>query len=655
MSESDHELMALLFSACGSADGPRRIDPDLSPADLVLPARPDVHPPELPAGIPLRVMSYNVYGGNFATAEEIGGFIGGQDLDLVGLQECPADYLAPIAAAAGFEHHIGEGVAMLSKTPLVDPRHVSLNSGRSFVHATSEIGGRTFSIYVAHLGWNLDGNHQCREFVDDHLAVDPVDHLVLVGDFNDEHLSPQITFLEEVVADAFSALGWYPGQRISWPSTRFDDTEGSQLIDLIFFRRDFAPIVVAADVLNLDPVLSDHKPVSAELLYPPADQPFSEDPYTSPRDPRADWPEPIPDNLLTNPGAEDGLNGWRITGDGQAVAERDNQTPQTGAAMFVGYRERPADDVRWSSGAQDIDLSGWAATIDERACRLLAAGAMATGYTLLTDESQASNMARPYDEGELILEGLAGPEGPVLIRESSGRRDTLGWHPFTLLLPLPAGVRTARLTWLSHHKPINGASNDAVFDDLYLGMDCGAVPNKTLGPNLLQNPGAESEDAEAWQPGAWQMLPDMETIGLAFFPPLSHSGRGMWFAGGPLDLESGPAGLSSHRQRIDLQAYFDTIDDDGLALRWGGWLRTWAANTHVGVAIEIYDGDGSLWGRVEGGEISAPEWTRVELLTRIPAGASVVRLVLEADVEPLGTGAFADDLFVIPEKSPDSG
>ena len=45
----------------------------------------------------------------------------------------------------------------------------------SFVHAGSEINGKTFSIYVTHLGWNLDGNHQCREFVDGHLAADPID------------------------------------------------------------------------------------------------------------------------------------------------------------------------------------------------------------------------------------------------------------------------------------------------------------------------------------------------------------------------------------------------------------------------------------------------------------------------------------------------
>ncbi len=642
-------LCAFLLPACESADAPRRIDPEIKPTDLVLPAQAEVEAPELPAGILLRVMSYNIYGGQFATAEEIGRMIAEHDLDLVGLQECPDEYLAPIAAAAGFEHYAGSGVALMSKTPLVDIQELSLNSGRSFVHATSEIGGRIFSVYAAHLGWNLDGNHQCREFVDEHLAFDPLVHLVMLGDFNDEHMSLQIDILEEILSDAFTVSGWYPGQRISWPSTHFDGSEGSQLIDLIFFRRDFVPIVVEADVINLDPVLSDHKPTTATLLYPSSDTPFEVDPYQDLRNPQADWPDPLPANLLKNPGAEEGVNDWQIEGDGQAVGERDNQTPHSGTAMFTGFREAPEKDLRWSSGTQSIDLSEWADLIDQGKCRMLAKGVMATGYTLLTDESQASNKARPYDEGEVIIEGLAGPSGQVLLRASSGRRDTLGWHPFSITLPLQASTRAARLTWMSHHKLLNGASNDAVFDDLYLGIDCLGDANGLLGPNLLQNPGAESGDPQGWLSDTWQALPDLEIIGFALFPPLSYSGRALWFAGGPLDMEPGPAGLSTIAQRIELDAYFDTMDADGLALRWGGWLRSWATKTHVTVALEIYDGDGSLWGRVEGGEIHAPEWTHLENLTHIPPGSSAVRLILEADVELFGSGVFADELFVIPQ------
>ncbi len=637
------------WSGCSAGESPRRIAPDLTPADLVLPPGLDPVQPDLPEGIRLRVMTFNLYGGNFATAEAIGAFIAEQDLDLVGLQECPADYLTPIAAAAGFEHFGGQGVALLSKTPLVDLRFVELLSGRSFVHATIQVEGVTFSVYVAHLGWNLDGDHQCRELVDEHLALDPLKHLLLVGDFNDEHLSSQITILEEVVADAATVIGWYPGQRISWPSTRFDESEGSQLIDLVFFRRSFAPIVLGIEVHNLQPVLSDHKPVMAELLYPPGDQPFGQDPYAALRDPERGWPDPLPANLLVNPGAEDGLSGWQAAGGAQAAAERDNQRPFSGQVLFTGFVQSPADGVHWSSGSQEVDLSSRAEAIDARGCRLLATGQMATGFQTLTDGQHSSNMARPYDEGEVIVEALAGPAGGLLGRASSSRRDTLGWFPFAFSLDLPPGSRAARFTWLSHHKILNGTSNDAVFDDLCLALDCRAAPRSIPGPELLVDPGAEASDLAAWQVDGWRRLVDLEIFGLAVFPPLSHSGQGLLFAGGPLDLEPGPPGTSRLAQRIDLSATLDRIDDDRLALRWGGWLRSWAAVSRVRIGLEIYDGDGTLWGRVDGQAVGAAEWTRVEQLTRIPAGASAVELVLEAEVEPLGTGVFADDLFVLPE------
>jgi len=642
-------LLPILCLGCGPPEPPRRIDPGLTPGELVLPVGPAPEEPALPDGVRLRVMTFNLYGGRFASAEAIGAFLAGQELDLVGLQECPADYLAPIAARTGLAHHGGEGVALLSRTPLADLRLVQLRTGRSFVHATTQLEGVTFSVYVAHLGWNLDGDRQCRELVDDHLAADPVQHLVVMGDFNDEHLSSQIAILEERLADAATSMGWYPGQRISWPSTRFDDTEGSQLIDLVFFRRDLQPLVLGLEVHNLQPVLSDHKPVGAELLYPRDERPFAVDPFAALRDPRRGWPDPPPPDLLVNPGAEDGLAGWLAEGGAVAAAGRENQLPRAGLGLFTGFSERPAEGVRWSAGSQEVELAAWAGAIDARRCRLLAAGQAATGYRTESDGPHTSNLVKPYDEGELVLEALDAQGGRVLGRASSGRRDTLGWHPLAFALPLPPGARSARLTWMSHHKAFNGGSNDAVFDELYLGLDCQGAPHGLLGPDLLRDPGAEDGGLSAWSAAGWQRLTDLTPVGLAIFPPLSRSGRGLLFAGGPLDLEPGPAGLSSLGQVMELEDLLGVVDGDGLALRWGGWLRTWTARTRVAIGLEIFDGDGSLWGRVEGGGVHAAEWSRVEHRTRIPAGASAVRLVLEADVEALGTGVFADDLFVQPE------
>ncbi|MBW1873487.1 MAG: endonuclease/exonuclease/phosphatase family protein, partial [Deltaproteobacteria bacterium] len=413
-------LLVATFGCSNVESGPEGIDPELTPADLVLELDPEPQP-ELPDGLRLRVASFNVYGGQNATAAQIGDFFAGLDLDLIGLQECPADLIESIAQTAGFEHFAGNGVGLLSRTPLTDVSLVNLQSGRSFVHTQTQIEDVLFSVYTAHLGWNLDGDRQCREFIDQHLAHDPIPHLVIMGDFNDEHLSSQNTILEEMLSDVFTAMNWYPGERISWPSTLFEGSEGSQLIDLIFYRRSFPAIVIDADVINLSPVLSDHKPVLAELLYPrDPQQAWTSDPFALIRDPFAGWPPQSqrPTNLLVNPGAEEGINGWTVSGDAQAVETRETQSPFSGTQMFTGFEQQPDGKVRLSSGSQTVDLIESTTSIDERMTVLYASGQMATGYLTESDGEITSNRPKPDDDGEVIIEALAA-DGSVLASKTT--------------------------------------------------------------------------------------------------------------------------------------------------------------------------------------------------------------------------------------------
>jgi len=86
-----------------------------------------------------------------------------------------------------------------------------------------------------------------------------------------------------------------------------------------------------------------------------------------------------------------------------------------------------------------------------------------------------------------------------------------------------------------------------------------------------------------------------------------------------------------------------------VALRWGGRVRTLTARSSIKLALEIYDFDGSLWGTLEAEPVRAAEWTLVEQRTRIPKGASSVRLVVETQVTEMDTGAFGDEFFLVPE------
>jgi maltose 6'-phosphate phosphatase len=657
------------------ADGGEDVGTDLNSKDLMPPPIPaditlesllidpggEVVVPELPDGIRVRVGSYNVYGLKFADAATIGAFLGTLELDLVGLQECPGSAAAEIAAAGGFAEWYGAGTVLLSKTPLEGAQTVSLNAGRSFVHATTTIHGTDFSFYCAHLGWNLEGDLQCREFVDAHLALDPNPYLVLVGDFNDEHLSSQNTILEEVVAGAFAAMGWYPGQRISWPSTGFDDTEGSQLIDLVFFRKDFPAIVVEAQVVNLAPVLSDHKPVSAELLFPlPGEAPFSADPLAPLRDPVAmlPLPEELPENLLLNPGAEEGLNHWQTAGNPVAVAERSRATPRTGERFFTGFAQTAVGGNMLSSGAQNVDLAGWSDEIDGGLAELYVAGYTAIGYPSQESGGVVANMPSPYDDVEIITT-LLDSVGAESMRITSGRRDALGWFPYGARIPLLPGTRAARLTWTIHHRGV-AQGNDGAVDDLYVGVGIVEEPTTVLGGNLLENAGAEEEESAGWSGEGWVRVRDLDFLGpwgLMLFPPATWSGGGMFSVGAwPAGRFPAAIGTWEVSQEVDLSPWRGRIDappgSGGLAIRWGGWLRTRDARGSARLLLEILDRDGAVWSTVESEAVAWAEWTPVEGLVKLPKGTAGVRLRIEGELPDEKEGLFADELFLIPEIPP---
>ncbi|GEM_PF-1042490 len=614
----------------------------------------------LPEGVGVKVVSLNVYGGKMGTAEQIGAWLSASGADLVGLQECSADFGGQIAAQAGYQHTYGDGTFMMSKTELVGAQSVALLLGRGFVRAQTVIDGEEFTFYNTHLGWNADGDMQFRLFVDDHLKKDESKRIVLTGDFNDEHYSTQNTILEEWGVDCFTAAGIYPGQRISWPSFGFDDTEGSQLIDLVWFRRDFQAIVIEADVVNVPGLLSDHKPVVARLLYPRGDAPFDADPLAAARDPWRSFPAPLPPNLLVNPGAEDGIEGWEISGLGVAAGQRENQFPRGGAQMFAGFEVSPGAGQYWSAGAQSVDLRCHAGEIDQGSAVVWVSGYITTGYKTEQKGDVVSNVPKPYDDGELILE-LLESSGGVLKRWSSGRRDTLGWHPATGAVAVPPGVRSARLTWLSHHKEANGPSNDALFDDLYLGLGLMDGPHGVITGNAVADGGAESgemvDTATLEQVGidgkstwfvATDLLP-MGPFGLYPYAPWSYSGR-HFFVSTPKKL---PAAQQSEAfgafcWPIDQVVAVGRASGSTVTLHISARLRTYKSLSRGWLSLQPGDGSGfELW---RSQEVFGAEWTKVEGSVALDAesatGAQPAYLCLNALHLSAEDPVFADEVEV---------
>lgn len=631
-------VVLALFAACSPA---RRFEAPPDPAALVLPAHPPVPVPALPDGTRLRVATLNLHGGADASAERIGAFLASLDLDVVGLQECPSDCVRAVAAAGGFPFADGNGEALLSKTPLDGFTRVDLAQGRSFVHATTTVGGRAFSVYSAHLGWRVAGNLQCREWLDLHVARDPNPYLVALGDFNDEQGSSQIRILDELLEDAWTRLGWYPGQRISWPASGFDGSEGSQLIDFVFFPRALGALVVEGDVVNVSPPLSDHKPAWADLIFPsdPA-QPFATDPFAAQRDPLRALPSPRPPNLLTNPGAEEGLAGWEAVGGATTVETREHQLPRSGARFFTG----PPDGLGHGSLSQRVSLDAHAADIDAGIGGVLVEAWLATGFSVEAVGDVVSNLPRPYDDGEIVLEALDA-NGRPLLRESSGRRDTLAYFPWARAISLPPGTRSLRFTCEAHVRAWTGLSNDAAFDDLYLGWAPLSRP-VLASAELVADPGANGLVDDAVLGDAWTRLQDLSPQLSTLYPPWSYSGSGLFFADG----SNGPE-TRTFAQPLDLTGQFTAIDAGSLVLRWGGHLRTWQARGRVDLALELSDAEGTTV-TVSAPSVSAAEWWPVEQLTRLPPGTASGRLVLTAHLIDGEGGAFADELFARLEHAP---
>lgn len=652
MRRSCRSLPALVGALLASVGcGPAAIDPSLKPADLVLPVRAPPSQPTLPPGVRVRALTLNIHGGHDATPAAIAGLLSSLELDLAGLEECPDEVAQAISQLAALPYRVGvEGPVLLSKTPLTATAAVSLAAGRSFVHANTVIGGASFSVYVAHIGWNSEGDRQARELVDLHLRPDPERRLLMMGDFNDEHLSSQNDILEEVVEDVFTASGVYPGQRISWPATEFDGSEGSQLIDLFFYRRDYKALVLRADVLNVAPVLSDHKPAFAELLYP-VEAPFSEDPFGPRGDPLAGLPfDPSgAGNLLMDGGAEERGGGWTFSGGAITAAEREAQAPRSGAFLFTGALNALEDGQFQSWGSQSLDLEGDAAAIDAGELSLDVAGWIATGFKLDVDGDIRSNVPRPYDDGEILVETF-NAEGRLLSRATSQRRDTLKYYPWAASIPVPPGARLATYTFLAHHKTAGGPSNDVVFDDLYWAK--ARRPHRVLGGDLVVDGGAERGSLEdgPFRAQIFRAEKDGVALGLMLYPPWARSGKGYFFAGGAVALEGRSPGAAELRQVLPLDDYLGQIDRQELTIRWGAALRTYRGDTPIELSLEIQEEQGRVWGTVALPTFQAPEWTTLESRLLVPRGARALAIVVKADVSRAGDAVFVDDLFAVPER-----
>ncbi len=242
------------------------------------------HPPELTAGTPLRVTTFNTLVGT-ADPDAVMLFLGQESPDILVLQEYSGQMESELAARfrAMFPYRSDVGseavptLLLLSRYPIVDSAVIASNFDRfghedqSVIRTTINVDERSVVVYAVHAPtprWG-DSSWQARNALLDELAANAAGEasgspVIIAGDFNTPPWSPH--FLQ-MLADG-GGLADTAGRLFPSP-TRIIDRGGLQ--DLLGAPVDH--ILVSngigwrADQVGPD-LGSDHRPVTADLVLP---------------------------------------------------------------------------------------------------------------------------------------------------------------------------------------------------------------------------------------------------------------------------------------------------------------------------------------------------------------------------------------------------
>lgn len=329
------------------------------------------------------------------------------------------------------------------------------------------------------------------------------------------------------------------------------------------------------------------------------------------------------ENLVFNPGAEEGVAGWAVSGGMEAVTGLSQLQAYSGEAFFAGG----ASDAE-SRAIQSVSLESFAGLIDEGRAALHLGACLAAAYLSFPG---GESRAEPYDESEVSF-SLLDADGAELWSASSGKYDTLYWWPYRGTVAVPPGTRSVRVVVAANRRTlIGGTRNDGAIDAVFVGIEAHSRSHGNLTGNLLSNPGAEDGGLDGWSvEGDFRRGLNMARFFTDYL--VTRSGDGMFMA-----YPSREAGDTLLSQVVDLP--------DGVQyLGWGGRLKSFASLMGIGIGVEVLDVDNEVVHADGTGPLKCAQWERVVGSFRVPAGARRVRFRVFAGGR--GRAAFADDLFL---------
>ncbi|MHC4981712.1 MAG: endonuclease/exonuclease/phosphatase family protein [Planctomycetota bacterium] len=238
----------------------------------------------------LRVASYNVLFGQMATARRIGEMFRTYDLDIICFCEVPGGtWTAEVGELLGMRHcyvgnvpsacHKDKYKSILSRTPLDGMLETEpMGAGwypRTLVRAETVVRGVPITVYSLHVPGLADASDEVADDPRDSVAgyiasnivpAEEAAELIMMGDYNDRLGGGNLKLMARA------------GMRSTWSDLDLDLTnsftfsqgglgvEHSGVIDHIFYRAASGTKAVAGGIIELDPPLSDHKPIWAELV-----------------------------------------------------------------------------------------------------------------------------------------------------------------------------------------------------------------------------------------------------------------------------------------------------------------------------------------------------------------------------------------------------
>jgi endonuclease/exonuclease/phosphatase family metal-dependent hydrolase len=648
----------------------------------------------------IKTLTLNIWvNGKICTPAQVADLILALDVDFAGLQECNNAFGNEVAALTGMHLAKGYDCYLYSKTPYTKINTMFIKG----INAWTNIDSQSVSIYNFHIRWDEEGDRHARTMLST-FKNDPIPIQIAIGDFNDEHYSTQINIIEEHSRYCLSDLGWAPSQRVTWPAFGFYGGEGAQTIDLIFCNKESKGRAIEGEIMNTSPLLADHKPVWATLLFPAnkneiGPQVIKAIPFIG-----ANIIEVWFDQDLDSTSANNTAN-YQIT-------------PMDGGSSVSVLQANLSKDVRrvrlvTSAHEYDKQYQIYVSNVTDEFDVQVMANAATTEYTM------RENLLQNYsaEDGTSNWETFGGFSE---VTERENQYPFTGDYFFTGedLQDLSSGTQSVNLTeWIDEIDQGNMASEwNCYFATGYelLGeiraSRCEPYDEAEMivefvdeNDEVLSQASSKRWDTLFWHPyGEITFIPPGTRRAIVHLNSYRKVKNGLsndaafdnvFFAVKKLDqphklgknllvnpsAETGDMtgwtvtdtirarahednkarplsgyymfsnqGISTAEasQEFDFTEYGDRIDVGNLTVKWGGYMRDYEANSPGEIKIEFYTSDGTFVSGTTTGEQRVAEWWYYDTETLIPSGSRFIKFIIKLNAVA-DEGVYFDFLHFI--------